>query len=114
TPEQRARLRRYFLDHVDTVYPSLRKDRADRLSARSEFEKTVPIAMVMQDLAQPRDTFILKRGQYDQPGEKVEPDVPAALQSLPAGSPRNRLGLAKWMVDPANPLTARVAVNRWW
>src|SRR5205814_6222208 len=53
-------------------------------------------------------------GQYDKPGERVEPNVPAELPPLPAEAPRNRLGLARWLVDPANPLTSRVIVNRVW
>ena len=70
--------------------------------------------MVMQEMAKPRDAFILKRGEYDKPGEKVTMGVPAALPPLPEGAPLNRLGLAQWMVDPRHPLTARVAVNRMW
>jgi hypothetical protein len=70
--------------------------------------------MIMQDSANPRETHVLVRGAYDQPGEKVEPGVPAVLPAVPEGLPRNRLGLARWLVDPANPLTARVAVNRLW
>ena len=70
--------------------------------------------MVMQDSATPRETHLLVRGAYDRPGDKVDPGVPSVLPPLPAGAPGNRLGLAKWMVDPSNPLTARVAVNRFW
>ncbi len=57
---------------------------------------------------------ILRRGQYDQPGAEVQPNVPSVLPPMSAALPRNRLGLAKWLVDPANPLTARVTVNRFW
>src|SRR6266404_9188419 len=70
--------------------------------------------MVMQEMPKPRDSFILVRGQYDHHGERVYPDVPAALPPLPRDAPRNRLSLAKWIVDPANPMTARVTVNRIW
>ena len=59
-------------------------------------------------------TFILMRGEYDRPGEQVEAATPAALHPLADGAPRNRLGLARWLVDPANPMTARVTVNRFW
>ncbi len=62
----------------------------------------------------PPMAHILFRGQYDQPREQVEPNVPAALPPMPAALPRNRLGLAQWLVGPANPLTARVTVNRFW
>src|SRR5438046_10167339 len=66
--------------------------------------------------AAPRDTFIPKRGQYDQPGEKVSAAVPACLPplSLPKDAKADRLALAKWLVDPSHPLTARVTVNRFW
>ncbi len=57
---------------------------------------------------------MLKRGEYDKRGERVTPGVPASLPPLPADAPRNRLGFAHWLVDPANPLTARVAVNHLW
>jgi hypothetical protein len=73
-----------------------------------------PTTMVMQELPAPRPTFLLIRGQYDKREEKVESGVPGCLPPLPEGAPRNRLGLARWLVDPANPLPARVAVNRFW
>ncbi len=57
---------------------------------------------------------VLERGEYDKPGEEVSPGVPAVLPDLPEDAPGNRLGLAQWLVDPAHPLTARVAVNRMW
>src|SRR5579863_724959 len=70
--------------------------------------------MVMVESAKPRDAFILKRGAYDNHGERVMPGVPAVLPPMPAGFPNNRLGLAKWLVDRSNPLPARVTVNRFW
>ncbi|MCE9545392.1 MAG: DUF1549 and DUF1553 domain-containing protein, partial [Planctomycetia bacterium] len=72
-------------------------------------------ALVMDVSRSPRQTFVLNRGQYDQPTEKInEPGVPAVLPPLPANAPHNRLGLARWLVQPDHPLTARVAVNRLW
>ena len=81
---------------------------------KSTFSDDLPTVMVMQERETPRETFLLLRGAYDKPGEKVTPGVPAILPSLPKGAPNNRLGFARWLVDPANPLTARVAVNRFW
>jgi hypothetical protein len=69
--------------------------------------------MVMEE-GKPRDTFVLLRGEYDKHGEKVTPGVPSVLPALPKGAPNNRLGLARWLADPSNPLTARVTVNRFW
>jgi hypothetical protein len=71
--------------------------------------------MVMRELPEPRETFTLERGRYDKHGDKVQPDVPAALGlPLPEGVPRNRLALARWLTDPRHPLTSRVVVNRLW
>ncbi len=70
--------------------------------------------MVMEEMPKPRDAFLLIRGQYDNRGEKVTAGLPAVLPPMPAGEPMNRLGLARWLVSPENPLTARVWVNRAW
>jgi hypothetical protein len=93
------------------------KDKAEKLRRdKTAYERRIPTVMVMEDLPKPRDTFVLKRGRYDMPDQdhKVEPGVPACLPPLPADAPPNRLGLARWLIDPANPLTARVTVNRFW
>ncbi|GIW96174.1 MAG: hypothetical protein KatS3mg110_4215 [Pirellulaceae bacterium] len=70
--------------------------------------------MIMREMASPRTTHILIRGQYDKPGDVVQPGVPRVLPPLPADAPLNRLGLAYWLVSPRQPLTARVTVNRIW
>ncbi len=70
--------------------------------------------MIMAEMKKPRETFVLGRGQYDNPKEKVTAGVPAFLPPMAPGLPMNRLGLAKWIVSPGNPLTARVAVNHFW
>ncbi len=79
----------------------------------ADTEKSVPVTLVM-DEGTPRDTFILRRGVFDQLGEKVTAATPAALPQMREELPRNRLGLARWLVDPQNPLPARVTVNRFW
>ncbi len=78
--------------------------------------RNVSTVMVMEELpGAPRPTHVLLRGQYNMPGERVEPGVPEALLGAwPAGAPKNRLGLAKWLTKPDHPLTARVVVNRFW
>jgi hypothetical protein len=73
-----------------------------------------PTVLVLADDPAPRPTHIFRRGDYREPTERVEPGTPACLHPLPAGAPPNRLGLARWLIDQANPLTARVTVNRWW
>ncbi len=81
---------------------------------RARFEATIPTVMVMRDGAEPKQAYVLERGAYDAHGEPVTADAPAALPPLPAGVEPNRLALARWLVDPANPLPARVTVNRLW
>lgn len=77
-------------------------------------EAEIPTTLVMEEQKEMRPTFILMRGAYDKPGEKVLAATPAVLPALAADLPRNRLGLAKWLVSRENPLTARVIVNRFW
>jgi hypothetical protein len=115
---QTKAIRDYFLELVCALtrptFDPLHRELDALEKQKKEVDATVPVTMVMADLPQPRDTFVLIRGQYDKHGEKVTPGVPASLPPLPADAPPNRLGLARWLVDPAHPLTARVAVNRFW
>jgi hypothetical protein len=83
---------------------------------RAEVVASIPRTMVMKELATPRETFVLTRGQYDHP-DKSRPatrSIPKAIGTLPANAPANRLGFAQWIVSADNPLTARVLVNRIW
>ncbi len=109
-------LRRYYRRRF---HPELRElideyDRVDQLAHRLVDE--VPTPMVMEDRKNPRKSHLLLRGRYDQPGEEVTPNTPAALPPLNARGPglADRLDLARWMIDPSHPLTARVVVNRVW
>jgi hypothetical protein len=70
--------------------------------------------MVMQELPQPRETHVLIRGSHNVKGERVSAGVPGVLHPLAPGQPANRLGLARWLVDPRNPLVGRVIMNRIW
>lgn len=79
----------------------------------SQLEQSIPSTLVMEERAEPRDAFILVRGEYDNKGEPVFPAVPAIFEAPPVSSP-SRLSLAQWLVDDANPLTARVTANRMW
>lgn len=81
---------------------------------KAAIEKQAVITMIAADQAKPRPNYILMRGEYDKPGEAVETSAPASIMEFPAELPKNRLGLARWITDPQNPLTARVAVNRYW
>ena len=82
---------------------------------REQIDRTVPLAMVMKERNEVRPTHIMKRGQYDDPGELVSRNTPEFLFPMKkAGEVASRMDLANWFVDSANPLTARVAVNRFW
>jgi hypothetical protein len=112
---QNDKLRLCFLERFAPAEVGRARGDLKALIARREgYLVTVPSVMVMQDSPEPRDTFLLKRGAYDAPGEKVAAAVPAVLPPFPADLPRNRLGLAKWIVSRDNPLTARAYVNRVW
>jgi len=108
------KLRRYILE---VAGPDDVREAWDRyvLAKRklAEFRRSLPTVMVMEE-SHPRETHVLKRGQYNKPGERVFPGVPAALSPLPDNAPTNRLGLARWLASDENPLTARVTVNRFW
>jgi hypothetical protein len=108
-------LRRFFLENAaPEEIQSASKKLAELGQEKDRLERTFPTVMVMAERPVRRDTFVLIRGAYDKPGEKVEPGVPAVLPPLPRGVPNNRLGFAKWLIDPGNPLLARVTVNRFW
>ena len=100
-----------------SIAQQLGEEERRRERALVQFEdKHVVQVSIMEEMDTPRDTYFLDRGAYDQPDKdrKLSPRVPAALPQMDSSLPRNRLGLAKWLIDPKNPLTARVAVNRYW
>jgi hypothetical protein len=115
---QKKVLRDYYLRKVYAgtrdVFAGLESE-VDRVQKRiRQTDAAIPHAMISEELAQPREAHVLMRGCYQQKGEKVERAVPAVLPTLPPGAPKNRLGLARWLVSPEHPLTARVTVNRLW
>ncbi len=115
TVAQQKKLSQYFILHhastdIRDAHLSLRKLQQER----RVFEENLPTVMVMEEMATPRKAHVLIRGQYDNPGEEVQPGVPAVFPPIPEDVPNNRLGFAQWLVNPQHPLTARVAVNRIW
>lgn len=95
--------------------PAIAEARQTVATLQAELDAIKPItSLVMIEQDQPRETRIFLRGNFLTPGEAVEPASPAALHAWPADAPPNRLGLARWLVQPDNPLTPRVVVNRWW
>jgi hypothetical protein len=116
TAEQSAALKAYFLANVarDGAYREVSAKLAARKADLAELTAASPTTMVMRELAEPRKTFRLERGQYTSPMEELTPGTPAALPPLPGDAPANRLTLARWITSHDNPLTARVTVNRLW
>ncbi|MBI3868943.1 MAG: DUF1553 domain-containing protein [Verrucomicrobia bacterium] len=104
-------------DFAARVDERCRKAASELQQAREEenrFIAGVREIMVMKELAKRRQTYVLRRGAYDAPGDLVDAGVPERIMPLPSEYPGNRLGLARWMIDRRHPLTARVAVNRIW
>jgi hypothetical protein len=106
-----------LLEAFKSLTPEIEEINTELLVTERNLAKVLdayPASMVMAEMDKPRDTFVLNRGQYDKPGERVTANTPAVLAPMDDSLPRNRLGLAQWLVNPANPLPARVIVNRLW
>jgi hypothetical protein len=113
TPDDAARFD-YYVQNVDTECVAAVAEFRQLREEENRLINDVPEIMAMTEMAGQRPTYLLKRGAYDARGEPVQPDTPEKIFPFSNTLPRNRLGLAKWMVDRRNPLTARVAVNRAW
>lgn len=112
--QERETLVKYFLSVKSKKYQQsigelekARKTMVDSMDGVQEI-------MVMKEMAEPRETYVLERGQYDALGELVYPNTPEKIFAFPDSLPKNRLGLAQWLTHEDHPLTARVAVNRYW
>ncbi|MEI6713318.1 MAG: PSD1 and planctomycete cytochrome C domain-containing protein [Verrucomicrobiota bacterium] len=106
-----------LLEAFKSLAPEIESINSELLLTERRLAKVIdayPASMVMAEMDKPRDTFVLNRGQYDKPGDRVTANTPAVLPAMNDSLPRNRLGLAKWLVSPENPLPARVIVNRLW
>ena len=119
TANELQQIRNHYLSQVCSTtadaFASLKADLATVKADRNRYEKTVPSTFVFRDLPKARDSFVMIRGEYDAPGEPVLPATPSVLPPLKqTGERANRLDLARWIVSPENPLTSRVAVNRYW
>ena len=116
--DQTRQLRAYFLRSVcpitDVVLDPLMKSKEVVVAERAKFDQSIPASMIFRDAKSPRQAHVMGRGQYDKPGETVEPNTPAAFPPLKATGRPTRLDLARWVVSRENPLTARVYVNRLW
>lgn len=114
TTEQAQRLEHFFMLNHDEEFRRLTEELSQRLVQLSQAKQAVPTTLVYRELEKPRDAYVLLRGEYDKPGEPVDRKTPELLPPMSDNWPRNRLGLARWLVDDENPLMARVSVNRFW
>lgn len=100
----------HYREHHDSAFQAANT----ALDSLRRSIRRIPNVMVMEEMPAPRTTHVLDRGAYDAPLDSVGPATPAAILPFPEDLPRDRLGLAQWLMHPENPLTARVAVNRFW
>jgi mono/diheme cytochrome c family protein len=115
TEGESLKLKGYYLEHhAPAEMKRAFRELEEANRTLTKFLEKLPTVMVMEEMPTPRPTHLLVRGQYDKAGEQVDPDVPAYLPRMVDRAPRNRLGLANWLVDRSNPLTSRVIVNRAW
>ncbi|MBX9655872.1 DUF1553 domain-containing protein [bacterium] len=112
--EQREKLHEYFLATVSGAWKKSEHELSELRDKKRRLLAPIPEIMVMEELPSPKPAHLLVRGNYDQPSDEVTADTPKALPPLSADTPRNRLGLADWLLSPDNPLMARVTVNRYW
>jgi len=104
----------YFLSQKSKSYQQSLTDLKKTRRIQLDSAERVQEIMVMKEMEKPRETFLLERGLYDQYGEQVYPNTPEKIFAFPDSLAKNRLGLAYWVTSEENPLTARVAVNRYW
>jgi hypothetical protein len=109
-----GQLREYFFSAIDPQTRTLTAQLAAARAAYRDAEKPIHEIVTMRETEKPIPAYILARGDYTQPTDKVERETPDWLPPFPADQPRNRLGYAKWLTSPEHPLTARVMINRVW
>ena len=116
TEEQVEAIRNHYRNQVsdNEQLKNLRQDLETSEQKKNEIEQAIPTTLVMQERETPRGSYVLYRGQYTQRRQQVEPGTPSALPAMEEDSSANRLGLARWLVNPGHPLTSRVTVNRFW
>ncbi|MCZ2473051.1 DUF1553 domain-containing protein [Aquirufa ecclesiirivi] len=114
TNPQGEAFRAYFKQNLDSTQWALAKEIKHWRTALADSSEKIEEVMIMQEMPQPKKSFLLQRGQYDAKGEEVFPNTPQKILPFPTNLPKNRLGLAQWLTHENNPLTARVAVNRFW
>jgi Protein of unknown function (DUF1553)/Protein of unknown function (DUF1549)/Planctomycete cytochrome C/Concanavalin A-like lectin/glucanases superfamily len=112
--EEKNILKKYYLTSVHPGVLAVQKEMQKRQAELADSTEHIQEYMVMQEMPKPRQAYLLQRGSYDAPGEEVFPNTPETILPFPKQLPKNRYGLSQWLTDPNQPLTARVAVNRYW
>ncbi|MFI5458260.1 MAG: DUF1553 domain-containing protein [Isosphaerales bacterium] len=112
--EEQAGVFAWWRSVIDPASKELRDRLAALAAEESAIRRRGTVGHVMHERGEPATAHLLFRGEYDKRRDAVKPDTPDALPPMPAGLPKNRLGLAEWLIRPENPLTARVTVNRFW
>ena len=114
TDAEKNDLYNWWLNSSDQTF----RDRSAKLAAleseQSAIKQRGTVGLVMNEKNEEAMAYVLYRGEYDKRSDPVKPSTPAVLPKFPESSPRNRLGLAQWLLDPSHPLTSRVTVNRFW
>jgi hypothetical protein len=116
SPSERRQkvLRDYYRSQIDPIGRILTEELNKLKDEEKQVKREVPQTLVMEELEKPRQAYIFKRGLYKNKGDTVASATPAVFAPMPKDAPRNRLGLAQWLVSGQHPLTARVLVNRIW
>lgn len=107
-------LSHYYYARISTDYQKQLRELERLREEKNRVVEKIPEIMVMDEMKKRRPAYVHKRGQYDDYGEEVQPDVPKSILAYSNSFPANRAGLAQWLMHPDNPLTARVIVNRYW
>lgn len=114
TPEETQWLKDYYLSAISEKGKQLREELKTLRASLNDSTEKIQELMVMQETPEPIPAYVLDRGDYTSPKERVAPNVPKSILPMPDNLPKNRLGLAQWLLHDDHPLTARVAVNRYW
>jgi hypothetical protein len=111
---EKAGLLHFYLNNYSQPYRLQVQRAVQQRKIHADSVEGVQEVMIMQEMEEPRPTYVLLRGEYHAHGEEVHPNTPQSILPMADELPKNRLGLAQWLIAPEHPLTARVAVNRFW
>jgi len=109
-PAQLKQLQQYYL----SLDPAVKRGQAALAKQQARIDAIAADTTLVMVERKPRKTHIFRRGEFQNKGQQVSPATPQVLHGLPEDAPQNRLGLARWIASPRNPLTGRVVINRWW